>query len=175
MTVLYSQKRNDIKTGDLLVWKTTRINSFFDFILFLYQKIFKAEYTHVAIAVKEGNRLFIIEATPPVVRLYPISMCDDFYLFPVDTETKSSHTDILLRKIGLKYSIWDLIRGILKLGNNEKEEYCSEIASRFYNEIGYIDDIDAGLTPDSLIKAIRKVHKTEPIFVKVDRGNLSGV
>lgn len=175
MVELYSKKRNEIKTGDLLAWKTTRINSFFDFILFLYQKILKAEYTHVGMVVKEGGRIFIMEATPPVVRLFPVSMTEDFYIIHTNIEPKSSHVDVLLKDIGKKYGIMDLIRSILKLGNNTSEYYCSELASHFYNEIGYINNEDAGLTPDSIIKEIVKASGNEPIFIKNDRGNLNAV
>jgi hypothetical protein len=175
MAVLYSEKRSEIKTGDLLAWKATKINSFFDLVLFLYQKIFKAKYTHVAIAFKEGNRLFILEATPPEVRLFPVSMTDDFYLFSLNLNIDSSHIDIILRKLGIKYGLCDLIRGILKLSDNKKEEYCSELASKFYNEIGFINDKEAGFTPDTIVEAIQREHDIEPILVKIDRNNLSGV
>lgn len=175
MTVLYSEIRNELKTGDLLAWKTLRISSFFDFILFIYQKILKAEYTHVGIVIKEGERYFIVEATPPVVRLYPISLTEDFYYIPVNIEAKSSQVDGLLRILGKKYSILDFIRSLFKISNNPSEYYCSELAGTFYNEIGYIDDIDAGLTPDSIVKAVANVSSVKPIFVKNDRGNLNTV
>ena len=175
MTELYSKVRQELKTGDLLAWKTTKINSFFDFVLFLYQKILKAEYTHVGIVVKEGNRYFLVEATPPVVRLFPISLCDDFYHFSLDIDYKSSQVDLLLRAIGKKYGLIDLIRSILRLGNDPSEYYCSELASRFYNDIGYIDDETAGLTPDKIIEAVTKDNQIKPTFVKIDKGNFNGV
>jgi hypothetical protein len=175
MAELYSKVRQELKTGDLLAWKTTKINSFFDFVLFLYQKILKAEYTHVGIVVKEGNRFFLIEATPPVVRLFPVSLCDDFYHFSLGIEYKSSQVDLLLRTIGKKYGLMDLIRSILRLGDNPSEYYCSELASHFYNSVGYIHDERVGLTPDKLIEAVAKVKNTTPTFVKIDKGNLNGV
>lgn len=175
MTVLYSKIRDEIRTGDLLAWKTTRINSFFDFVLFLYQKILKAEFTHVGIAFKEGDRLFLIEATPPAVRIYPVSMTDDFYVLFNNIETRPSHIDLLLKNVGKKYSLFDLLRSILKLGNSTSEYYCSELAAMYYNSIGFIHDIDAGLTPDSIIKAIANETKSKPLFVKNDRGNLTEV
>lgn len=175
MAELYSKVRQELKTGDLLAWKTTKINSFFDFVLFLYQKILKAEYTHVGIVVKEGNRFFLIEATPPVVRLFPVSLCDDFYHFPLNIDYKSTQIDFLLRTIGKKYSLIDLIRSILKLGDNTSEYYCSELAGRFYNDIGYINDEEAGITPDKIIEAVAKKNNVTPIFVKIDKGNLNGV
>lgn len=175
MPSLYSEKRKDFKTGDLLAWKTVRIRSFFDFVLFLYQKILKAEYTHVGIVLKEGDRYFIVEATPPVVRIFPISMTDDFYHFALDLNVKSSNVDSLLKHLGKKYSLFDLVTSMFKIGNNTSDYYCSELANTFYNDIGYYDDIDAGLTPDTLVNAVLKRSGVQPVLIKNDRGNLNDV
>lgn len=172
MLTLYSKKRTEIKTGDLLAWKTTRIHSFFDFILFLYQKIIGAEYTHVGIAVNIGNRIFVLEATPPVVRLFPLSLSEDFHLFPLNVDVKPTHLDTLFKALGKKYSVFDLIRSTFNIGNSNNDYYCSELASSFYNSIGIIDNNDAGFTPDSLIEEITRTFSVQPVPVKIDRGNL---
>lgn len=36
--------------------------------------------SHVGIVIKLGNRCFVMEATPPVVRLYPLSKLESFYV-----------------------------------------------------------------------------------------------
>lgn len=173
MVVLYSKIRDEIQTGDLLVWDKTKIDSFTDFLLFLYQKIFRKKYIHVAVALRLGDRLFIAEATPPAVRLFPISMCDDFILIQTSIFQRSYHTDILLKHIGKKYSLFDFFRNLLKLKNNKDEFYCSEMAAEYYNEIAYIVDDDVGLTPDILVEYILKTYEKETISVKIDRGNLN--
>lgn len=175
MINLYSKVRETIKTGDLLIWKTTKIKSLLDFILYLYQKIFKAEFTHVGIAVVLGNRTMIVEATPPVVRLYPVSLLDDFYLLKTDIEYKDKHLDILFKYLGKKYSILDLINSLFKIANSRDNYYCSELASEFYNEIGLIDNENAGLTPDSIVKAVKEATGNPIVFVKNDRGNIDFV
>lgn len=175
MIKLYSEIRDNLKTGDLLVWKFSKIENIFDFLLYLYHKLFKATYIHVGIVVKLGNRNFVIEATPPISRLYPISLCRDFYLIQTNINTTEFNVNLLLSKIGIKYSILDYIRSIFKFKNSTTEDYCSDLASTFYNQIGYINDDNIGKTPDTLVKAITKITNKEPIFIKVDRGNFYAI
>lgn len=172
MTNLYSEVRDTIETGDLLIWKTNKIGSLIDLILYLYQKLLKAEYTHVGVAVVLGGRVMLVEATPPVVRLYPLSLLDDFYLLKTNVKYKNKHLDILFENLGKKYSLLDLIKSLFKLNNSNQHYYCSELASKFYNEIGLIANEDAGLTPDSIVKAVKEATSNDITFVKIDRGNL---
>lgn len=174
-TTLLSQIQTELRTGDLLAWKTTKIDSLFDFVLFLYQKTFKADFTHVAIVVIIGDRRFIVEATPPVVRLYPISMCDDFYLVKTDLTLDSRHYDRLLKNLGKPYGLLDYFKGVFGIGSSEDSFYCSELSGNFYNNIGYIIDDEASHTPHALVKAVLKKSKHEMIFVRNDRGNLHGI
>jgi hypothetical protein len=172
MFTLYSEIRNEIRTGDLLIWKTTVVEDFFDFFLLVYQKIFKAQWTHMAIVARMDNRVLMVEATPPVSRLFPVSKARDFYWIRVGVEGRDSHVEYLLSMLGRQYSLWDFLRSKFKLKRSANDDYCSDLASEFYNEIGYINDNDAGVTPDSLVAAIVKASGNKPVFVKMDRGNL---
>jgi len=173
MVVLYSDIKKEIQTGDLLAWETTSINGFFDFLLFLYQKIFKARFTHVGVAVRINGRVFMVDATPPMVRLFPVSMTRDFYLIKTNIKATEKHIDILLSRLGNRYSLLDMIRGILNFKKDDTKDYCSDLVGDFYNQIGYINDENAGRTPDTIVEAIIKASGSEPIFVKIDRGNLN--
>lgn len=172
MAQLYSKLRPDMKTGDLLMWKTTRIGSLVDILLLLYQKMLGATYTHVGVLVKEGNRIFVVEATPPVVRLFPLSMAGNFYHIPLDITPNEKHIDFLLSNLGKKYSLFDFIRSTFRIMNNNDDFYCSEFCSFFYNQIGLIDNDEAGLTPDYLVSEVVRVTGKQPVSVKNDKGNL---
>lgn len=175
MSELYSKVRQTIQTGDLVAWRITKIKGFFSFLLILYQKIFNARYSHVGVVAKLGDRLFVIEATPPVVRLYPLSLMNDFDLYKLNIEDKSQHLDILFKNIGKPYSLLDFISSHFSFRNTNTEFYCSELAGSFYEEIGFLHDEDAGITPDNLIRTIRKRLEVTPLSVQIDRGNLEGV
>lgn len=172
MVKLYSDIRGELQTGDLLAWKVTRVSSFFDFILFLYQKIFKVEFSHVAVVLKLEGRYFIVEATPPRVRIYPISMCDDFYYIKTNVKKNNKkYVPLLLKHIGKSYSIFDLVKGMLNMKSSDKSLYCSELAYNFYKDIGFITDETSGLTPQSLVDKIVSITESDIVYVSVDKGN----
>jgi len=176
MPKLYSAIKKDMRTGDLIAWKSIKINSFSDFVLYLYQKICKVSYLHVGVIYKEGDRHFMVEATPPVVRLFPISMTtDNFFYIPCNIKENDKHKDILLRNIGKSYGIVDFVRAVIGLGTSDKEYYCSELADDFYRNIGYIKADNAGKSPDTIVRAVLESSKTDPVEVMVDRGNLTRI
>ena len=173
MTVLYSDIRNEIKTGDLIVYDTEEIDSFFGLVLYFYQKILKARYTHVGIAVRMCDRIFIVEATPPEVRLIPLAMCGDFYYVKTDMKSpEQSMMKNLFSYLGKEYSLLDLIKSKIGFANNTSDLYCSELAGDFYNMFGYITDRKAGITPDSIVEAVLKRSGATPVKVVIDKGNL---
>jgi len=176
----YSEIRKELKTGDLLAWDKVKKDTKGNFVLYWYQKILKAKYVHVGVVAKIGKRYFVIEATPPVVRIYPISLLSDFVLIKTNLDlskgNKSRYLNILFKELGKKYSIFDLVRNIFRVKNNKSTYYCSELAGYFYKETGLIDDKDkAGFTPDSLIETVMKKTGNEPLMVKLDRGNFNGI
>lgn len=175
MTTLYSEIRGSITTGDLVAWNKPGFKSATGMLLLLYQKILKAKYTHVAVTAVLGGRIMIIEATPPAVRIFPLSMLEDFDLVKTEIADIPNHLDVLLTQLGKPYSIMDFFRGLLHISGGNSDYYCSKLASKYYNDIGYIDNEFAGLTPDSIVEKICKRTSSSPITVKIDRGNLNGV
>ena len=175
---LYSQTRDSIKTGDLLAWRITKVSNIFGFILILYQKLFKVKFSHVAVAVWIGNRLFAVEATPSKVRIIPMSMLDNFYLISAGVQDNVSHFDIIGTHIGKPYSLFDLVRVIFGFKGSESSLYCSELALQYYDEIGYFtDDVDEFgdhiPTPDDIVERVLAQSKSPIEFVRIDKGNLN--
>lgn len=173
MTDLYSEIRSKIKTGDLIATDEAPIDGFFGLVLYLYQKILGAKYTHVGIAVRMGGRVFVVEATPPEVRLVPISMFGDFKLIPVEMKgPEDAKLEFLFASLGKKYSIMDMLKGTLGIVGNKDNYYCSELAGDFYNSFGYLVDRTVGHSPDSIVEAILEKTQVEPVLVVIDKGNL---
>ena len=179
MSVRYSEIRDTLKTGDLVSWKAGKVDSFFTAILKIYQKILKPKSVHVGIVFVVGGRTFIVEARPPVVRIYPLSRMEDFYLIRTNIPDDKANVDFLLQEVGVEYGILDLIRGLLFAdGKNNKELYCSELASIYYEHIGTLDVNkfpEAWRTPDNLIEAVCDATGSSPIYVEIDKGNLNAV
>lgn len=175
MVALYSNIRTTIVSGDLIAWKMTRLSSLTSILLFLYQKIIRANYTHVGIATVLGGRVFITEATPPCVRIFPLSMLDSFYLVKTNIDDKPEHLDNLFRELGKPYSLIEFLKTIFRIKTGDYNYYCSYLVSKFYNDIGYITREDAGLTPDTIVSEIERVSNFPAIFVKIDKGNLTNI
>jgi len=169
---LYSEIRDDIKTGDLLIWDTELIEDKFDLLLKLYQKIFNAKYTHVGIAVSLGGRKFLVEAIPPVVRLYPISRKRDFYWLKLGLKNNFKYLNTLFMHLGKPYSLFDLIKHVFRFKTDQSDFYCSELASLFYKEVGLLEENDIGVTPDKLVNLILNKSKSEIVKVKIDSVNI---
>jgi len=150
---IYSQYRNTIKSGDLLVWSDNG-QSFFSELFLSMVRIFTAsDFAHVGIAVKINNRLFVLEATLPKVQLIPVSNYDHFYHISMGVDWNVDHEDFLYSKIGIKYSLFDAIRaylGIVKL-NNDKWQ-CAELATEFYKTAGF--NFTDTYTPTKLVNFI---------------------
>lgn len=169
---LYSEIRNDIKTGDLLVWDTDLVEDKFDLLLKLYQKIFNAKYTHVGIAVSLGDRKLLVEAIPPVVRLYPISRKRDFYWIKLGLKNNFKYLNTLFMHLGKPYSLFDLFKYAFRFKTDQSDFYCSELASLFYKEVGLLEETDVGSTPDRLVKSILSKSKYQMVKVKIDTSNI---
>lgn len=175
MTLLYSEIRNTLKTGDLISWKSGRITSFFDIILFFYQKILKPKSIHTGLIIKIGDRMFVAEARPPEVRLFPLSKMNDFYILRLGLKKNYKDYDRILRQMGVPYGYIDLLKGILGFKNSTKKLYCSEQCAKFYVERGFFPTEIfnmAARTPDSLIKVAMDISGKKFEFVHIDRKNL---
>lgn len=177
MSSLYSEIRDSLSTGDLVSWNHVKPTSIFSFILYLYQKLLKPKSVHVGVIVKIADRLLVVEATPPEVRIFPLSRMDNFHILRTNVKQTPYLLDILFKKVGNKYTISNLIKGILGFNAGGNELYCSELANLFYVETGYLDNElypDSYRTPDDLIDALLKISSNELILVRVDQGNLGG-
>ena len=77
--MIYKQARPMIRSGDVLAWSHRGIRSWHDLKIWLVRMFTRSEYSHVGTAWVVGNRVFVIEAVMPKVRIYPLSKLGDFY------------------------------------------------------------------------------------------------
>lgn len=142
--------RESIKSGDLLIWSKNIRNSKSNFYLNLIRFFTRSEYAHVAVAWILEGRLFIVEATEPVLRITPVKDYDEFYHLSMDVSFTKESEDWLIDKIGLTYSIMDAIRAYLgKTVKNDRRYQCAELSNEFYK----FHNIDLGdaFTPTAIV------------------------
>lgn len=173
----YSEVANDIQTGDLLAWRINKITSIFTFLLYFYQVFFKATYSHTAIAVRLGDQVFAVEATSPTVRMMPLWMLGNFYLYRANVQERKNNVHTLLKHLGKNYSLFDMIKNMFQFGTSDEELYCAEQCHNFYEEIGYFVDVidedeDDIITPDKVVKKVVKQSGAVAEYIRIDKGNI---
>lgn len=173
-TELLSEVKDTIKTGDLIAFRVRRYDSVVSLVLKAYQFVAGAEFSHVGIALRNSDGIFIVEATPPRVTITPLHKVDDFYLVRADVQaTEESQKSFLYSKYGVRYSLVDMFTHYIGMDFKKDSLYCSEFASEFYTHSGFLRERESGHTPDKITKAVREaMGGAEPIHVIVDRGSI---
>jgi hypothetical protein len=171
MPTNYSNYRPNIKSGDLLAWDQRNYSSLTDIFLILVQKILGIDYSHVGIAMVEGDRVMVIEANRPAVQLTPVSTTSDFYHFPLNIAWKSEYKDFLYRELGKRYSLLNYFRSLLKIKPKKGIWYCTQFAAYFYDSIGYVQSEEVGLDPLKLTVELMTVCGQTPVYVNLDTAN----
>lgn len=159
----YSDYRSKIKSGDLLAWTSTGF-SYMDILGQIVRVFTRSEYSHVAIAWWSGNRLFMIEAIPPEVRIYPLGERVPFYHLGMNIDWKDSCDDYLLERIGQPYSIYEAVKAFLSKPDNNHTWECAELCNRFYKNVGI--DFGNSNVPSTLVQSALEYSKNSLVYVE---------
>ena len=149
--VIYKDMRNNVSSGDLLIWEDSEESLVSRIILKCIRLFTKQQYGHVGIAWRVGGRLLCVEAVPSGIRIWPVSEFDRFFYVETGMTFKDKDADWLLDKVGQPYPLNSLFRSIFKLqpkvGDNLN---CVELSTRFYQQAGY--QIGDTYTPGDLVE-----------------------
>ncbi len=148
----YQDVRENIRSGDVLVWKKDRLSFMSNLFLKVIRFFTLSEFAHVAVAWRVGSRLFAIEATQPFVRIFPISGYDEFYHIPLNLkDIKEDNINFLLSQVGKTYSLKGAIRAYfdLPLDYSDNAWQCAELTGEFLRRVGI--EI-SGTTPSDLVE-----------------------
>ena len=130
----YLKIRDKLKSGDIIVACKGNMKSVKGFLSLLVRVVTASSYSHVGIVLKLGNRCFVVEATPPVVRLYPLSKLESFYVIKMDRSLSREDENRLFDYVGLPYSDWNSIASYCTgrpVVNGKLQ--CAQLVSSFYN------------------------------------------
>ena len=103
--MIYSEARATIRSGDILAWSHRGIKSWHDLKIWFVRMFTRSEFSHIGTAWVIGDRVFVIEAVMPLVRIYPLSKLGDFYHLPMGAPWRPSTEALALSKVGHKYSL----------------------------------------------------------------------
>lgn len=161
--VTYGTYKNQIKSGDLLVWSCEKIRDLRSLELKIVQAATGSPYDHVGIAWVEGNRVLYIEAAPPEVKISVLSHWQPFYHVPMNIEWQPDYLEYLFDRLGQPYSVWEALISYFTSPPADREWQCAELVHRFYKKIGLHKDF--GYTPKSVVEAAMYYSGNEIIKV----------
>src|ERR1035437_8655651 len=91
----YLINNTKIKSGDLIAWTHKGWSPLYDIEMQIIRLATRSEYIHVGTAWIAQERVFVIEAVMPCVRIFPLSYLVPFYLVDrKSTRLNSSHANI---------------------------------------------------------------------------------
>lgn len=161
----YEEHRDQIYSGDLLAYSTNKKNVITRVITNIIRLFTKSEFSHIGIALKLNNRLYVVEATKPTVRLVPVSEKTEFYHIPMFIDWKKEYETFLMDKIGCEYSVIDGIRAFFGIPTKRDDKWqCAELANAFFKYIGL--DFGNNYTPSKLVKAVMKKTGNPLMYVR---------
>jgi len=155
----YEIARPLIKSGDLLAFSHRGWSSFYDFKVQMVRMFTRSRYSHVATAYVGMNRVWVIEAVVPEIRMIPLSNALPFDLVPMDAPWNPATEEAAISLIGrpkdkaARYSEWQaVLGGIGKLKPGADNLWmCAETAWYF----AHLDGIDLGekIYPSEIVQA----------------------
>ena len=146
----YKQARPLIKSGDILAWSHRGWKSWYDIKIQFVRLFTQSEYSHVGTAWVIGERVFVIEAVQPKVRIYPLSKLGEFYWLSTNAQWKDETLEYALSKVGQNYSQLQAMQAPFDEPLDDDKQQCAELTAR----IAKIDGIDLGTlyTPSSVVR-----------------------
>lgn len=153
-----------IETGDVLAFTHNGLKSWGDFESQLVRIFTRSEYTHVGIAWAVGERVLIIEAAVPEVRIYPLSLYNEFFLIKTFMPLKEDSLNTALSYVGQKYSKMEAIRGLLSNPRKASKWQCAELVQAVLNHNGLY--LDGKATPSGVVAELLGTYNLQLISVR---------
>jgi hypothetical protein len=159
----YSEIRSTIASGDSLAWSHKNWNTLYDIKIQLVRIFTRSEYTHVGTAWVVGNRVLVLEAVTPKVRIYPLSKLGDFYFLPtvknLNIVWTSEVEEYALSKVGENYSMSKAVWAFFSLLKPSKEWECVEYARNILIRAG-LKNFEGRDTPTNFVEQLLKQGST---------------
>lgn len=147
----YADIRPTIRSGDLLAWSHREpwYRSWYDFKISMVRMFTRSEFSHTGTAWVVGDRVLVIEAVTPLVRIFPASKLLPFYHLPLNAKWSDDALEYALSKIGEPYSQLQAVQAFFRIPKEDSLWECAELTRL----IALRDGIDLGVsaTPSSVV------------------------
>ena len=147
----YKEIRLQIKSGDLLSFNHGSWNTISGIKTEIVHMATRSTYSHVGIAWVIANRVFVLEAVEPCLRIFPLSLEGDFYWTPLNASWHPETEEYALSKLGINYSEIQAMQAFYEELPPDSVQQCAAYA----REILLKDGINLGSrsTPDAVVLA----------------------
>ena len=152
----YLDYRKNIQSGDLLSWTHRGWGSIHSIVLQVIRFVTRSEYVHVGVAWVHNDRVFVIEAVDPYVRIMPLSNLLACYVTHTPHYFSKEAEEYVFSLVGTaKYSYMEAIKSVFKLNKDPDKWQCAELVRSIFkaNKI----DLNCIDTPSELVLAIQKL------------------
>lgn len=144
--------RDEIQTGDLLVWSKAPHGGFW---LKIVRLMTVSDFGHVTVAWRVDGKLNHFEAVMPRIHVVAVPEDGSFYVLPMSKYIKDAdNVDSLMETVGKRYSVLDAIRGYLGIEVKDNDRWqCVEQSNHYYQSKG-IEVLSRFLTPTRFVKKL---------------------
>lgn len=146
----YADFRPSIKSGDLLAWTHRSWKSWRDIKIQLVRFFTQSEYSHVALALELGRRIFAVEAVKPYVRIALLSSLGEFYHVSTRADWTEDVTEYALSHIGEPYSEIQAIQSFFKHLQHDSQWECAELVLDILEKVNI--DLGSKQTPTAVMR-----------------------
>jgi hypothetical protein len=150
----YTIHRPSIRSGDLLAWTHRGLHSWYDLEVQLVRLFTRSEYSHVGLAWVVADRVLVLEAVRPKIRIYPLSLLLPCYWLERMWDWSEGDLEFALSKVGERYSRWEAVKsffGHVAPGLDARWQ-CAEYAAAVLEREG----LRAEPTPSELVRAAQE-------------------
>lgn len=157
LSVEYQEIRSKIKSGDVLAWSHRGWSSWHDIKVQIVRMFTRSEYSHVGVAWVIGERVFVIEAVMPLVRIYPLSKLGDFYHLGMEADWSHKAEEYALSHVGDEYSQLQAIKAYFTSLGKDNTSECAALVIAIMARCGI--QLDCKAVPSDVILEIQKSGK----------------
>jgi hypothetical protein len=156
----YASIRAQIKSGDLLAFshRASMWASWYDFKVGIVRMFTKSEYSHVALAWVSSERVFVLEAVIPRVRIYPLSNAlaesGEFYHLPLGVNWAQDVEDWAMQHVGQRYSQIKAMQASWRPVKHDDFTECAEYVNEVLSGAGV--NLGRIATPTAIVLAAQR-------------------
>ena len=151
----YEDVRPTITSGDIIAFTHTGWSSWSDIESQIVRMATRSEFSHVAMAWVVAERIFLLEAVVPEIRIFPLSNFKEFFLLRNCVPLSIEAEEFALSRVGEKYSKWEAIKGYFGRNRDDRYWQCAEFVSSVLSRDGI--DLPGKDTPTDLVRGAMDV------------------